>query len=241
VSAVECLPLDLRNPQALARLNAWLAGRTAEQRVSWALSHTDGPHALSSSFGAQAAVSLHLVSQQQAGIPVILIDTGYLFPETYGFVDQLTERLSLNLKVYRPAISASWAETRFGRLWEQGSEGLDRYNELHKVEPMRRALDELNVQGWFAGLRRDQSQSRRDIEFVQWQHGRLKFHPIADWTDRDVGTYLKQHALPYHPLWDQGYVSIGDTHTTRRWEPGMDAEETRFFGLKRECGLHSLV
>ena len=227
--------------RTLAELNAWLAGQTAEQRVSWALQHTPGNHALSSSFGAQAAVSLHLVTSQQRDMPVILIDTGYLFAETYQFVDTLTERLALNLQVYRPERGRAWTEARHGRLWEQGTEGLDHYNRLHKVDPMRRALSELGVTGWFAGLRRDQSKSRSKIEFVQWRHGRWKFHPIADWTDRDVGVYLQRHGLPYHPLWQQGYVSIGDTHTTRRWEAGMDVEDTRFFGLKRECGLHSVL
>jgi phosphoadenosine phosphosulfate reductase len=232
------LPRNPRDPGALAGLNAWLAGRTAEQRVTWALQHTPGRHALSSSFGAQAAVSLHLLTRQQPDIPVILIDTGYLFPETYQFVDTLAERLELNLKVYRPVIGRAWAEARYGRLWEQGVEGIDRYNSIRKVEPMQRALTDLGVQSWFAGLRRSQSRSRQDIPFVEWSRDRWKFHPIADWSDRDVGMYLQCHGLPYHPLWEQGYVSIGDTHTTRRWEPGMDAEDTRFFGLKRECGLH---
>jgi phosphoadenosine phosphosulfate reductase len=240
MNAIE-LPFNDHNPGALAELNAWMASLTAEQRVEWALKHTAGNHALSSSFGAQAAVSLHLVSQQKPDIPVILIDTGYLFPETYQFVDALTEQLSLNLKVYRPAIGRAWAEARYGRLWEQGLEGLEQYNRIRKVEPMQRALAELEIKGWFAGLRRSQSKSRNDIPFVEWQRGHWKFHPIADWTDRDVGMYLQRHGLPYHPLWEQGYISIGDTHTTRRWEPGMDAEDTRFFGLKRECGLHELV
>jgi phosphoadenosine phosphosulfate reductase len=228
-------PLDM---PALAALNAWLAGCSAEQRVAWALQHAPGKHALSSSFGAQAAVSLHLLSRQRPDIPVVLIDTGYLFAETYQFIDTLTERLGLNLKVYRPAIGRAWAEARYGRLWEQGVEGIDRYNHIRKVEPMQRALAELGVQSWFAGLRRSQSGSRHAIEFVEWRRGRWKFHPIADWSDRDVGRYLQRHGLPYHPLWEQGYVSIGDTHTTRRWEPGMDVDDTRFFGLKRECGLH---
>lgn len=234
-------PAGDRSPRALAELNSWLGSLAAEQRVAWALRNVPGNHALSSSFGAQAAVSLHLVTRQQADIPVVLIDTGYLFPETYQFVDALTERLALNLKVYRPSIGRAWAEARYGRLWEQGVEGIERYNHLRKVEPMQRALSELDIQGWFAGLRRNQSKSRHDIEFVEWHRGRWKFHPIADWSDRDVGMYLKQHDLPYHPLWEQGYVSIGDTHTTRRWEPGMEPEDTRFFGLKRECGLHSMV
>jgi len=231
----------LHDPRALAELNLALGRLTAERRVAWALEHVPGEHVLSSSFGAQAAVSLHLVTRQRPQLPVVLIDTGYLFPETYRFVDELTERLALNLKVYRPLIGISWMEARHGRLWEQGIEGLDRYNQLRKIEPMQRALRELGAEGWFAGLRRSQARSRAGIDFVERKDGRWKFHPLADWSDRDVGHYLARHGLPYHPLWQQGYVSIGDTHTSHRWEPGMDAEDTRFFGLKRECGLHGIA
>lgn len=226
------------SPRALAELNAWLAERSAEERVAWALEHAAGEHALSSSFGAQAAVSLHLVTRQRADIPVILVDTGYLFPETYRFVDELTERLRLNLKVYRPQIGIAWMEARFGRLWENGVEGIERYNRMRKVEPMQRALRELGVRTWIAGLRRSQARTRAGIDFLELRDGRWKLHPIADWSDRDVWDYLQRHDLPYHPLWHQGYVSIGDVHTTRPLEPGMNEEETRFFGLKRECGLH---
>lgn len=228
-------------PQALDEINADLARLDAEVRVAWALERVRGEHVLSSSFGAQAAVSLHMVTRQRPGIPVVLIDTGYLFPDTYRFVDELTERLALNLKVYRATLSPAWMEARHGRLWEQGLDGIDRYNRMRKVEPMQRALAELGAVGWFAGLRRSQARTRAGVEFAEHRNGRWKFHPLADWSDRDVGLYLKRHELPYHPLWDQGYTSIGDVHTSHRWEPGMDPEDTRFFGLKRECGLHSIV
>ncbi|MBN7137227.1 phosphoadenosine phosphosulfate reductase [Lysobacter enzymogenes] len=226
------------SPRALAELNAWLGTQSAEQRVAWALENTAGEHALSSSFGAQSAVSLHMVTRQAPRTPVIVIDTGYLFPETYRFIDELGERLSLNLKVYRPQIGVAWMEARFGKLWEQGLEGIERYNRMRKVEPMQRALAELGVRTWIAGLRRSQSGSRANLDFLQIKDGRWKLHPLADWSDRDVWQYLQAHDLPYHPLWHDGYVSIGDVHTTRRLEPGMREEDTRFFGLKRECGLH---
>lgn len=224
--------------QALAELNLWLSQRSAEERIAWALENTAGQHALSSSFGAQSAVSLHLVTQQKSDIPVILIDTGYLFPETYRFIDTLSEKLALNLKVYRPQIGIAWMEARLGRIWEQGVDGIDRYNRLRKVEPMQRALKDLGVRTWIAGLRRSQARTRAGIDFVELRDGRWKLHPLADWSDRDVWDYLQKHDLPYHPLWHDGYVSIGDVHTTRRLEPGMSEEDTRFFGLKRECGLH---
>jgi phosphoadenosine phosphosulfate reductase len=99
-------------------------------------------------------------------------------------------------------------------------------------------LDALGVRTWIAGIRRSQSASRARAEFLELHDGRWKLHPIADWRDHDVWRYLNRHGLPYHPLWHEGYVSIGDVHTTRRWEPGMRDEDTRFFGLARECGLH---
>jgi phosphoadenosine phosphosulfate reductase len=217
---------------------AKLEGVSAEERVAWALEHFRPDVILSSSFGAQAAVSLHLVTQQWAGIPVVLIDTGYLFPETYRFVDELTQRLGLNLKVYRPPTGPAWQEARWGKLWEHGAEGIERYNQYNKVEPMQRALRELGARGWITGLRRQQSRSRANLGVLALQNSVVKIQPIIDWTDRQVFQYLTKHGLPYHPLWEKGYVSIGDTHTTRPLSAGMTEEETRFFGLKRECGLH---
>ncbi|MEH0875198.1 phosphoadenylyl-sulfate reductase [Pectobacterium cacticida] len=222
----------------LADANAQLEALSAQERVGWALENLPGNFVLSSSFGIQAAVSLHLVTQQRPDIPVILTDTGYLFPETYQFIDALTKQLQLNLKVYRAIESPAWQEARYGKLWEQGIEGIERYNQINKVEPMNRALGELQAGTWFAGLRREQSGSRGELPVLAIQRGVFKFLPIIDWDNRAVYQYLKENGLSYHPLWEQGYLSVGDTHTTRKWEPGMSEEETRFFGLKRECGLH---
>ncbi len=227
-------------PSLVDAMNAELEQMTAEERVAWSLANLPGKHALSSSFGAQAAVSLHMVTKQAPGIPVILVDTGYFFPETYRFIDELAVRLELNLKIYQPQMSPAWLEARYGRLWEQGVEGIERYNDLRKTEPMRRALTELGTSTWFAGLRRQQSQSRRNVKPIEWRDGRWKVLPILDWSDRDIFNYLTKHDLPYHPLWEQGYVSIGDWHTTRTLAEAGDAEATRFFGLKRECGIHGL-
>lgn len=223
---------------ALAALNRSLADQSAEARVAYALEHLPAVHVLSSSFGAQSAVSLHLLTQQAPELPVILVDTGYLFPETYQFVEAMTERLDLNLKVYRSAMSPARQEALYGERWQQGLAGLESYNEQNKVEPMRRALDQLDAGTWFTGLRRDQSSSRSDTPFVQHGNGRYKVAPIADWNDRDVYRYLQAHQLPYHPLWEQGYVSIGDTHSTVPLHQAESLEATRFDGLKRECGLH---
>lgn len=225
---------------ALEHCNQLFAGLGAEQRVEWALEHLPARHVLTSSFGAQAAVSLHMVTGRAARIPVVFIDTGYLFPETYAFVDRLTERLELNLQVYRSQTSSAWQEARYGKRWQQGLGGLEDYNRENKVEPMQRALRELNVSTWFAGLRRAQSSGRSSVPFLSWSGDRWKVHPIADWSDRDVYLYLKKHDLPYHPLWDKGYVSIGDVHTTRPLHEVDNLEQTRFHGLVRECGLHDI-
>ncbi|MGT3786445.1 phosphoadenylyl-sulfate reductase [Vibrio cholerae] len=222
----------------LTEVNQHLESLSAQERVVWALENLQGNHALSSSFGIQAAVMLHLLTSVKSDIPVVLTDTGYLFPETYQFIDELTERLNLNLKVYSAPVSAAWQEARYGKLWKQGVEGIERYNQINKVEPMRRALDELNISTWFSGLRREQSQSRASLPILSVQNGVFKFLPVIDWTNKEVHYYLKDNYLPYHPLWEQGYLSVGDTHTTQKWQPGMSEEQTRFFGLKRECGLH---
>jgi phosphoadenosine phosphosulfate reductase len=226
-------------PGQLDAVNPCLERMEAAERVRWALDYLPAQHVLSSSFGAQSAVMLHLLNTAAPGIPVILIDTGYLFPETYRFADELAARLGLNLRVYRPEMSPAWQEARYGRLWEVGVEGIRHYNRLNKVEPMERALRELEAGTWFSGLRRSQSDTRRDTPVLQASGGVVKVHPLADWSNRDLHRYLRAHDLPYHPLWDEGYVSIGDHHTSRPLAAGMSEQDTRFFGLVRECGLHT--
>ena len=152
-----------RNAGAAKSINEWLASVDAATRVRWSLAHLPGPFALTSSFGAQAAVSLHLVAVQRPDIPVILIDTGYLFPETYQFIEQLRKQLSLNIQTFSSPQTVEDFEAQYGKLWEQGREGLDKYLELRKVEPMRRGLATLGVATWFAGLRRSQAESRAKL------------------------------------------------------------------------------
>lgn len=237
LASLKQLPVE-EQTHALSQINQRLEQLSAIERVTWALDNLPKVFVLSSSFGIQAAVCLHLMTRQYPDIPVILTDTGYLFPETYQFIDSLTQQLQLNLKVYRAEISSSWQEARYGKLWLEGIDGIERYNQINKVEPMERALRELQAQTWFAGLRRQQSKSREHLPVLSIAKGIFKFLPIVDWDNKKVYQYLKENDLPYHPLWEQGYLSVGDIHTTRKWEEGMSEEETRFFGLKRECGLH---
>jgi len=211
---------------------------TAEDRVRWAVNAYGRGLVMTTSFGIQSAVMLHLVTRIVPDIPVIFIDTGYLFPETYRFGRDLTERLKLNLKKFVPTMTAAEQEALYGKLWQEGVDGLKRYNFLNKVEPMERAVRELGATAWLAGLRRSQAKTREHVQVVQVQNKIAKIHPIIDWDNRTVHRYLTEHDLPYHPLWEQGYVSVGDWHSTSKLSAGMTEEETRFHGLKRECGLH---
>jgi phosphoadenosine phosphosulfate reductase len=214
---------------------------SATERVQWAHKTYGDKLLLSTSFGIQSAVMLHLVTQVVPEIPVVFVDTGYLFPETYKFAEALTEQLDLNLKTYLPLQSAAQQEALYGKLWEQGAEELDRYNTVNKVEPMNRAFKELNAEAWLSGLRRSQASSRSERPVSEQQNKVLKVYPIIDWSDRDIYKYLTENNLPYHPLWDEGYVSVGDWHSTTKLGQGMTEEDTRFGGAKRECGLHEVT
>lgn len=222
----------------LGAANRDLEGATAEEIVRWAAGSFPGRLAMSSSFGAQSAVMLHLVSQHAPGTPVIFIDTGYLFEETYRFVAELTERFDLDVRVYAPRLTAAYQEALYGKLWEQGEEGIRRYLQINKVEPMKRALDELAPLAWLAGVRADQTEHRNGLRPVDTQDGRVKVHPILSWSASDVDDYMERHQLPYHPLYDQGYRSLGDWHSTLPTLPDQDPRDGRILGKKRECGIH---
>ncbi len=212
----------------------------AKHIIEWA-DATFGPGlVLSTSFGIQSAVMLHLVTQVIPKIPVIWVDTGYLPPETYRFAEELTERLNLNLKVYQSPISPARMEALHGRLWEQGTvEALNLYDRMRKVEPMQRALRELKATAWLAGLRRGQTDHRKSLSAIEQQSGLYKILPIITWNAKDIYDYLMAYDLPYHPLFDQGYTTVGDWHSSRPLLATDEHErDTRFQGLKQECGLH---
>ncbi len=187
--------------------------------------HGDGL-IVSTSFGAQAAVMLHKAKLVVPDIKVVFVDTGYLFPETYQFAEELTKTLDLDLHTYRPLRTAAQQEALHGKRWEGSEEDKHAYNLENKVEPMNRAVKELGVTGWLSGLRRDQSKRRAALDFEEQQGAVTKFYPILDMTSRDVYYYLKENGLPNHPLVELGYTSIGDVHSTKLGEQ------------RGECGLH---
>ncbi|OKH21429.1 phosphoadenosine phosphosulfate reductase [Hydrococcus rivularis NIES-593] len=224
----------------LEAINRQLADATAEQVIEWAADTFGNGLVMSTSFGIQAAVMLHLVTQIVPDIPIIWVDTGYLPAETYQFAEQLTERLKLNLKVYQSPISPARMEALYGRLWAQNDvESLNRYDQIRKVEPMQRALKELKATAWLAGLRSEQTDHRKTLQRVGMQGGRYKILPILYWSAKDIYEYLTAYNLPYHPFFDLGYVSVGDWHSSRPLTADDTNErDTRFKGLKQECGLH---
>ncbi len=211
---------------------------SAAERIRAVADRHAGRLVATTSFGAQAAIMLRLLKEHAPEVPIVFIDTGYLFKETYQFAEQLIKTWDLNIRVYQPHYSAARLEALYGRLWEQGEKGLEKYGLMTKVEPLNRALTEIGASVWLSGLRRSQAGSREERPFAELQKSTIKLYPILDWTDEDVAAYMKAHSLPHHPLTYQGYVSIGDWHSTRPLEEGMTAEQTRFEGVKRECGLH---
>jgi len=230
------------SPQAvdLDRLHRVLSECEPVSSVRWAADTFGGGLVLTTSFGIQSAVMLHLATQVSPGIPVVWIDTGYLPPETYRFADALTKRLDLNLHVAQSTVSAARMEALHGRLWENDEpEAYDRYLRMRKVEPLERKLRELEATAWLSGVRADQTEHRAGLRMVERQNGRFKISPILPWHSRDVHAYLQQHDLPYHPLFEQGYATVGDWHASRP-VTADDANErdTRFGGRRQECGIH---
>jgi phosphoadenosine phosphosulfate reductase len=226
--------------EALEAADAALADAPAEAVVRWAAETFGDGLVVSTSFGIHSAAMLHLATREVPDIPVVWVDTGYLPPETYRFAEALTARLELNLHVAQSPLSPARMEALHGRLWASGEVAdLDRYHRIRKVEPMQRALDELGATAWLAGLRADQTDHRRRLPRVGAQGGRAKVHPILPWSTREVYAYLKRHDLPLHPLFERGYATVGDWHESRPMgAEDDDVRDTRFRGMKQECGLH---
>ncbi|MGB3672504.1 MAG: phosphoadenylyl-sulfate reductase [Phormidesmis sp.] len=224
----------------LEALNKRFDQADAVELIEWGAQTFGNSLVMSTSFGIQSAVMLGLVTSVIPDIPVIWIDTGYLPAETYRFAEQLTERLSLNLQVYQSPLSPARMEAIYGRLWEVGTvAAFNRYDHIRKVEPMQRALSELGAIAWLTGLRSQQTDHRKTLDRITVQASRYKLLPILHWHSKDVYTYLKKHDLPYHPFFNEGYVSVGDWHSSRPvGADDTDDRATRFKGLKQECGIH---
>ena len=225
---------------SIHEINQRFAHTDATKIVKWAMETFGEGLAMSTSFGIHSAVMLHMVTQVAPEIPVIWVDTGYLPASTYVFAEELTQRLNLNLKIYQSPVSPARMEALQGKLWAQDDvDSFNRYDQLRKVEPMQRALQELQVTAWLVGLRRNQTDHRKTLEPVSFQGEVYKVLPILNWSSKAVYDYLMAHNLPYHPLFNEGYVTVGDWHSSRPLTAFDDNDrDTRFNGLKQECGIH---
>ncbi|MFM7265019.1 MAG: phosphoadenylyl-sulfate reductase [Cyanobium sp.] len=232
------------DPVDLEQARRELTALDAEGRLRWAWQTFGEGLVLTTSFGIQSAVLLHMVSRlgetiPGPGIPVLWVDTGYLPPETYLYADQLQELLPIHLKVLQAELSPARMETRHGRLWETGRvEDLQLYNRIRKVEPLDRALADLRVRCWASGVRGGQTQHRRGMQPLDAVRGLWSLRPLLEWTARDVYYYMENNGLPQHPLFAKGFSTVGDWHTSAPDDGGLNSRSTRFGGLKEECGIH---
>lgn len=232
------LPLPLE--EALVQLEAL----DALGRLHWAQCTFAEGLVMTTSFGIQSAVLLHLahrLSQRDglAPIPVLWVDTGYMPPETYHYAEQLRERLAIDLRVVQAEMSPARMEALHGRLWETGRvEDLQLYNRLRKVEPLDRAFADLEVRCWASGVRGGQTEHRKGMNLLERVRGSWALRPLLSWTSRDVYYYMQEHDLPQHPLFEQGYSTVGDWHSSAPDTGEVSGRATRFGGLKQECGIH---
>jgi phosphoadenosine phosphosulfate reductase len=221
----------------LQEVNAEFERLDAASRVKWAVGEFGEAVALSSSFGSDSAVMLHLCTQVKPDMRVIAVDTGMLFPETIAFRTELLKRLKLNLRVYCIPPTDEVVLDEQGQMWLTNPAACcsDEKRRLFDV-----AKQELGLRAWLTGIRREQTETRKKTDFVERDHaGLLKISPILDWSSQQVDDYLCQNGLPYHPLREKGYLSIGCACCTRAVKPGEDPRAGRWPGqLKTECGLH---
>ena len=198
---------------------------SAEEILAFCLREFPGKVALACSFQKEETVLLDMLFELELNARVFAIDTHYLFPETYELWQEVERRYDTKVEVFEGAPVED-------KLWETKS---DLYLAIAKVEPLNRAL--LDLDCWISGIRRDQAQTRANAPKLGWDdaHELWKANPLADWSGDDCWAYIRERGLPYNPLHDQGYESIGDTHST---VPGA-GREGRWAGTGRtECGLH---
>lgn len=219
-------------------LDADIGVADARAIIEWAARTVEpGRLIVSTAFGPSGMVNLHILSEVAPDVPVVFIDTLYHFEETLEHAEAVRRDYGLDLRVFRPAETREEFERLHGeRLWERD---LERFHHLTKVEPMARALE--GVQGWITGRRRDQSASRAQMPIVEFGD-HVKINPVAAWGRGDVWRFILDHDVPYNPLHDQGYASIGDKPLTTPIHVGEEERAGRWRGRARtECGLHDLT
>ena len=190
---------------------------------------------LTSSFQTHSIPLLHIVSEIDHSIPIFFINTGFLFPESLIFRDEITERLNLNLINITSSISKIYQKDCQGHFLYTSDP--DRCCFLNKTQPMETVLAEYDI--WINGIRADQNANRKNMKIIQdGAFGCKRFHPILDWNNKMIFDYIKKYDLPKHPLEEKGYLSIGCEPCTQKYNADND-RSGRWAGLnKTECGLH---
>lgn len=221
-----------------AELNNSLETATPQEILRWAIKTYGQGAALSSSFGGQSAALIHMAVQIKPDLPILFLDTGFLFKQTHDFKDQLKKKLKLNIKEFR-ATPAQIEQTRKNLAARKNPS--DPCCDDGKVDAMRRSLE--GVTCWISGLRRSQGAGRSTIAIIEEQQaGLIKVHPLARWSGKDLYAYMTQHNLPFHPLWEKGYTSIGCEPCTSLPVPGQGERSGRWAGSdKTECGIHTFL
>lgn len=225
----------------LGRLNQDLETATPQEILSWAIATFPSGLVQTSAFSMLVTINmLYEELKPSIPVPVLFLDTLHHFPETLETVDRAKVRYNLDLHVYQAqgADNREAFAARYGdELWLRD---VDRFHYLTKVEPLQRALEDLQVGAWITGRRRDQSTFRQNMPILEVDSdGRLKINPLANWTRKDLWNYTYKHHVPYNPLHDKGYTSIGDEPLTTAIQAGEHERAGRWRGsVKTECGIH---
>ena len=210
---------------------------SAETVLRRALGKFGSSVALATGFGAEGCVLIRMLSQLDNKARIFYLDTDLLFPQTYELIEELEARYGVHFEQHKSRMSLAEQADRFGeRLWEREP---DVCCQLRKVEPLREVLSGLRA--WITAIRRDQTPARAGIRIVERDRkfALIKINPLAHWSSRDVWRYIKVHDVPYNPLHDLGYRSIGCQPCTTPVQIGEQDRAGRWRGIaKTECGLH---
>lgn len=220
----------------IERLHSGAEDWTAKEVLSWAFSRFGKKAAVVSGFGAEGMVVIHFAAQIHPGFSLITLDTDFLFPETYRLMEEVERRYGVTVERVRSRPPQEQEQLYGAALWSRDPDLCCR---LRKAEPLHRRLADL--QAWITGIRREQSPTRAGVHKIEWdsRFGLVKLNPLADWSWADLWQFIRRHRVPYNPLHDRNYPSIGCTHCTRAVLPHEDLRAGRWAGLaKTECGLH---
>jgi len=215
---------------------------TAQEILIWGYEKFGNQFAITTSFGIQSSVLLNILSQSglQKKIKIFWIDTGYLPQETYHYAQKLINDLSLEIEVLQSELSPARMEALYGKLWETNkASDLDKYHELRKIKPLENGLEKYDIFCWASGVRSSQTENRNKMKFLDVIRQRLSLRPLLNWTNKDIFYYMKENNLPDHPLFSKGYSTVGDWHSSTPDGIQTKGRDTRFGGIKQECGIHT--